>query len=178
MLQKMQLVFIGLMILLLVAAGCQKKTTKGVEPQPLPSVEQPAVPSTDKELQKGTTEEMEKATETKLPLQFEKIYFEFDKYTLPNDQRNKLAENAEVLKAYPEVKVLIEGNCDERGTIEYNLSLGEKRANTLKEYLINYGISASRLSTISYGEEKPVDPGKNEQAWAKNRRGEFTITQR
>lgn len=176
--KSMYLIVSGLLILLIAVAGCQKKTTKEVTPEPLPPVEQPEVSQQEKALDEESAERLQEATEPKMPLQFDKVYFEFDKYTITADQRNNLARNAEVLKAYPDVKVLIEGHCDERGTIEYNLSLGEKRANTVKDYLVNYGIAGSRLSTISYGEEKPADPGKNEQAWSRNRRAEFTITQR
>ena len=87
-----------------------------------------------------------------------------------------LKENAELLKKYPKVKIQIEGHCDERGTNEYNLALGERRANSTKNYLVSLGISPDRISTISYGEEKPLDPGHNEEAWAKNRRAHTIIT--
>jgi peptidoglycan-associated lipoprotein len=80
-----------------------------------------------------------------------------------------------LLKKYPKVKVQIEGHCDERGTIEYNLALGERRANSTKKYLISLGISADRISTISYGKERPLDPGHNEEAWAKNRRAHIVV---
>lgn len=103
------------------------------------------------------------------------INFEFDQFVLTNTARQKLSKNASILSKYPEVKVLIEGHCDERGTEEYNLALGERRANAAKEYLVTLGINESRLSTISYGEEKPLDPEHNEIAWAKNRRVHFAI---
>ena len=79
------------------------------------------------------------------------------------------------LRPYPSVRILIEGHCDERGTAAYNLALGERRADTAKEFLVNLGIPADRVTTISYGEEKPVDPGQNEEAWAKNRRAHFEL---
>ena len=75
----------------------------------------------------------------------------------------------------PQKEVVIEGHCDERGTEEYNIALGERRANSAKKYLINLGVNPSQLSTISFGEEKPADPGHNEEAWAKNRRDEFVV---
>ena len=103
------------------------------------------------------------------------IYFDFDKFNLRTDAKSNLDKNYQLLKEYPNAMIRIEGNCDERGTVEYNLSLGEKRANAARDYLVGLGIAANRLSTISYGEEKPVDPGHNEQAWAKNRRAEFRI---
>lgn len=103
------------------------------------------------------------------------IHFDFDKYDIRPVDTEILKENATLLKKYPKVKIQIEGHCDERGTNEYNLALGERRANSTKKYLLSLGISADRISTISYGEEKPLDPGHNEEAWAKNRRAHFII---
>jgi peptidoglycan-associated lipoprotein len=104
------------------------------------------------------------------------IYFDFDKYDLRTDARTILDRKASFLNQNSSVRVQIEGHCDERGTVEYNLALGERRANAAKQYLTTAGISAGRLSTISYGEERPLDPGHNEAAWAKNRRDHFVIT--
>lgn len=103
------------------------------------------------------------------------IYFDFDKYNLKPPAIKKLDKTADWLFKNPKVRILIEGHCDERGTNEYNLALGERRANSAKKYLMSLGISPERISTISYGEERPVDPGHNEAAWAKNRRDEFKI---
>ena len=103
------------------------------------------------------------------------VYFDFDKYDVRSQDMDKLKENAALLAKYPKVKIQIEGHCDERGTAQYNLALGERRANSTKQYLISLGISADRLATISYGEEKPLDPGHNEDAWAKNRRAHSVI---
>lgn len=108
----------------------------------------------------------------------EDIYFAFDKYDLDERAREVLANKAYFMKQYPNVKILIEGHCDERGTAEYNLALGERRANSAKQYLVQLGISESRISTVSYGKERPVDPGHNEAAWAKNRRAHFVIVSR
>lgn len=104
------------------------------------------------------------------------IHFDFDRYDIRPADAAILKENAEILKKYPKVKIQIEGHCDERGTNEYNLALGERRANSTKNYLISLGISPERISTISYGEEKPLDPGHNEEAWTKNRRAHTVIT--
>lgn len=104
------------------------------------------------------------------------VNFEFDKASLTEEAKAILKGNAEWLKANPKAEVLIEGYCDERGTDEYNMGLGEKRAASVRAYLISLGIDAARLFTISYGEEKPLDPGHNEEAWAKNRRAQFKIT--
>jgi len=103
------------------------------------------------------------------------INFEFDKSSLTVQAQEILRENAQWLADNPTVNVEIEGHCDERGTIEYNLALGDRRAKSARDFLINLGVSAGRLSTISYGEEMPLDAGHNEAAWAKNRRAHFTI---
>ena len=103
------------------------------------------------------------------------IHFEFDKYDIRPGDAGVLNENAALLSKYPNVKIQIEGHCDERGTIEYNLALGERRANNTKKYLISLGISPDRISTISYGKEKPLDLGHNEEAWAKNRRAHTIV---
>ena len=107
--------------------------------------------------------------------ELQKIYFNFDSADLSNDSRSALSKNAELLTKQPAVKLRIEGNCDERGSDEYNLALGERRAKAARDYLVNLGVQPDRLSVISYGEEKPADPGHDEAAWAKNRRDEFVI---
>ena len=103
------------------------------------------------------------------------VYFDYDQADLRADALEQLKKNAAWLKSNPAYRVRIEGNCDERGTVEYNLALGERRAVAAKNYLVKAGIDAGRLETISYGEEHPVDPGHDEAAWAKNRRDDFTI---
>ncbi len=106
------------------------------------------------------------------------IHFGFDRYDLTPKAREILSQNADLLLKNTRVKIQIEGHCDERGTIEYNLALGERRSNTTKEYLISLGVSPDRMSTISYGEEMPLDPRHTEEAWAKNRRAHFIILSR
>jgi len=103
------------------------------------------------------------------------IQFDFDKYDIRPWDAEILKENAALLMKHPKVKIQIEGHCDERGTNEYNLALGERRANSAKNYLISLGIASDRISSISYGEERPLVPGHNEEAWAKNRRAHFVI---
>jgi peptidoglycan-associated lipoprotein len=103
------------------------------------------------------------------------IHFEFDKYDIGLGDSEILKENSALLIKYPVMKFQIEGHCDERGTGEYNLALGERRANSAKDYLTSLGIDASRIVTISYGEERPLDPKQDEEAWAKNRRAHFVI---
>ena len=104
------------------------------------------------------------------------IYFDFDKSELLNDSRETLSELAQWMKNNPSVDIRIEGNCDERGSNEYNLALGENRAASAKKYLVYLGISPDRLETMSYGEEKPSCSESTESCWSKNRRDDFTIT--
>ena len=103
------------------------------------------------------------------------ILFDYDSAVLSAEARQLLKKKAQWLEANPGVNVVIQGHCDERGTTEYNLALGEQRAIAVKNFLMNMGILGSRMVTISYGEEKPLDPGHNEEAWRKNRRVHFVI---
>lgn len=103
------------------------------------------------------------------------IYFDFDKYDLRPDARSMLAANAQWLKSNTSWRIIIEGHCDERGTNEYNMALGDRRANAARNYLISAGISPARVRTISYGEERPANAGHDEAAWTGNRRAEFVI---
>jgi peptidoglycan-associated lipoprotein len=105
----------------------------------------------------------------------EHVYFEFDDATLDYQARELLKQKAMWLRQMADVNVVIEGHCDERGTNAYNLALGDRRAESVKTFLVNLGISAARLTTISYGEEKPADMGQTEEAWAKNRRAVFVL---
>ncbi|MBW2266818.1 MAG: peptidoglycan-associated lipoprotein Pal, partial [Deltaproteobacteria bacterium] len=106
----------------------------------------------------------------------ENIYFAFDRSDLTDESKSALREKGNWLRANGDYSVNISGNCDERGTAEYNLALGERRAHAAKKFLMGLGISENRLATISYGEERPVDPGRNDEAWAKNRNDQFTLT--
>ena len=103
------------------------------------------------------------------------IHFNFDKYDIRREDEEILKENAAWLKKNPKMKIQIEGHCDERGTVEYNLALGERRANNTKRYLVSLGISPNRITIISFGKERPLDPGHNEEAWAKNRRAHIVV---
>ena len=103
------------------------------------------------------------------------IHFDFDRYEIRPEDAQVLKDNAALLTKYPGVKIQIEGHCDERGTIDYNLALGERRADSARKYLTSIGIAPERLSTISYGKERPSDPGHNEDAWAKNRRAHLVV---
>ena len=109
--------------------------------------------------------------------QFEAIHFAYDSAQVADTDRSKVEAVAEFLKSNPNAAVVLEGNCDERGSAEYNLSLGERRALSARAYLLNLGIDAARVQTKSFGKEKPADPGHNEEAWTKNRRVEFVTMQ-
>jgi peptidoglycan-associated lipoprotein len=106
----------------------------------------------------------------------ERIYFDTDSYDVRSDAQPTLAAQAQWLNRYPAVRVRIEGNADERGTREYNLALGARRANAVREFLVAQGVSGSRIETLSYGKEKPIDGGSSEDAWAKNRNARTAIT--
>jgi peptidoglycan-associated lipoprotein len=104
------------------------------------------------------------------------VFFGFNSSVLNTSTRETLNANAEFLKANPSVEVQVEGHCDERGGVQYNLALGERRAASVKEYLVAMGVSSSRISTISFGKERPVAFGHDEGAWGQNRRGNFVVT--
>jgi peptidoglycan-associated lipoprotein len=139
----------------------------------------------EEELKKPTGGELEKSLVTKKEPGIEgevfetkllkDIHFDFDRYDIRREDEPILKENAVFLKDNPKMKIQIEGHCDERGTVEYNLALGERRANNTKKYLVFLGIPSDRISTISYGKEKPFDKGHHEEAWAKNRRAHVVV---
>ncbi len=104
------------------------------------------------------------------------IYFDFDKALISDDSKGTLDQKVAMLRSNPDLRLRIEGNADERGSEEYNLALGMRRAEAAKQYIVGFGIDAARLATISNGEDKPADPGHDESAWAKNRRDDFVIT--
>ena len=192
---------LGILILVLclglIMVGCPKKTVVKEEPS-VKKGEEAALAEREKAAKLEAEEAAkEKMKEEEAKKEFEKslvakkepgiagevfeskllkdIHFDFDKYDIRPGDAEILKENAALLVKYPKVKIQIEGHCDERGTVEYNLALGERRANNTKKYLISLGISADRISTISYGKERPLDPGHNEEAWAKNRRAHEVI---
>lgn len=144
--------------------GCAPKK-KAVVEEPPPTVEVIPEPEPEPEPITFTAEE--------IVAKLQMIHFDFDKYNIRSGDAAILEKNSKILKEYPDVGLLIEGHCDERGTVEYNILLGERRAKSTKDYLVNLGISEERISTVSYGKERPLDPGHNEKAWTKNRRAEF-----
>jgi peptidoglycan-associated lipoprotein len=162
------------MLSLLLFTGCSgsEKMTQMPAEEPLETVETPA-PEPAAPVNTRPAEEKTAETAPSVPFALQNVYFEFDRYDLTPEALQTLADNARVLKAYPDARIVIEGHCDERGTVEYNLALGDKRAKAAKDYLISLGVEASQITTISYGKERPLDTGHSEQSWAKNRRAEF-----
>lgn len=163
--RSLKLVVIPLACLAIVAAGCGGKKAR------VETVAEPPAPVTPEVLPPPPPVP---PAPVERPLVLENVYFDYDKYDLREDARATLASDAKQLEGKADAKVLIEGHCDERGTVEYNLALGEKRAKAAMDYLVNYGIAAGRLSAVSFGEERPADPGHDETAWSKNRRAAFT----
>ena len=103
------------------------------------------------------------------------IHFDFDKSAIRPDMRPILDAKAKFLTDFPTVRIQVEGHCDERGTVQYNVALGHRRAQAAKDYLVSLGVDASRIDTVSYGKERPLDPRHNELAWSKNRRDKFNV---
>ncbi|RMF93895.1 MAG: peptidoglycan-associated lipoprotein Pal [Candidatus Schekmanbacteria bacterium] len=181
---RLLLFFIIALSSLFLISSCAKKEVVKETPSPAPETKKEEVAPPPEEVKEEAPVEAEEEIDEealreelikRISSQIEDVFFAFDRYDLSEMAKKKLEKNAEVLKKNPSVNVLIEGHCDERGTVEYNLVLGEKRANAAKEYLVNLGVDSSRIDTISYGEERPFDPGHNEIAWAKNRRAHFVI---
>lgn len=151
----------------LIFLGCAKKQTVKAEEETTKPAAEAAPAKVEAAPQAAQAEDVEKLLQS--------IHFDFDKYNVRPGDGDILKENARVLKDRSSVKIKIEGNCDERGSVEYNLALGERRAKAAQNYLVTLGIEKKRISTISYGKEKPVDPGHDEEAWAKNRRDDFRV---
>jgi peptidoglycan-associated lipoprotein len=163
-----KLIVLSLVCLAMVVGGCGGKKPPAETAAPPPVAETtppPPPPPAD-----TTPTPTEKPALSLMP-----IYFEFDRSELRDDARATLAANAKGLQDNASANITIEGHCDERGTTEYNLALGEKRAKAAYDYLVSYGIPGSRLTTVSYGEERPADSGHDEMAWSKNRRAEFVV---
>jgi len=161
-------VLVPIALLAVIATGCGGKKEPAEPAAPPPPVVEAPPPTPP-----PTPPPAQPPAET--PLVLDRIYFDFDRADLREDARTVLAENARRMQGKPSSRVSIEGHCDERGTVEYNLALGEKRAAAAKDYLVNYGITADRVSTVSFGEERPLDPAGTEEAYAKNRRDEFVV---
>jgi peptidoglycan-associated lipoprotein len=163
-------------VTLLLSTGCGKKPAPEIEPTGVPEEDVEPVEETAPPEAPETPESPDEQPDVEeISLQLRDIHFDYDDDSLRNDAKDILSHNADVLQQNLWVNIQIEGHCDERGTVEYNLALGEKRAMAAKRYLVSYGIEPSRISIISYGKERPIDPRHNEDAWAKNRRGHFVV---
>jgi peptidoglycan-associated lipoprotein len=127
----------------------------------------------EEELARAEREKRRTSAEEAVAANLQDVYFDFDSYGIRSQDMPVLKKMAEWLQANPAIRLTIEGYCDERGTTEYNLALGQKRAGAVKDYFVAYGVNDQRLRTVSYGKEAPVDPGHTEEAWAKNRRAHF-----
>ena len=141
-------------------------------PQPVnePPVVVPPEPVADDSISGKTLDDLNRDSPLK------PLFFELDSADVSADGQRVLQENASIMKKYPAWQITIEGHCDERGTAEYNLALGERRALAAKNYLVSLGIPADKVKTVSYGKEFPFDPGHEDAAWSKNRRAHFVIT--
>ena len=187
-----KLVLLVLIVLSIsLAFGCRTRAKKAeVFPEPVPPVVEPEVetrpsvpvePPTDfvredevaAEDLTGSTEELTARAQRMGWVR--DVFFEFDSFALSADAQDALAVTASWLKTNPEFSLLIEGHCDERGTQQYNLALGDRRANVAKDYIVTLGVPSSRVRTISYGEERPFSTGSSESAWAENRRAHMTL---
>lgn len=178
----MKKVFVVCVMLSLVIlfSGCAKKAPK-VEPksaaavekveEQAPKMEKPAL-SEEELFQQKTIEELNKEANLK------KINFDFDKYVIKEDMKPVLQNNSSWILKHSTVELLIEGHCDERGTVEYNIALGEKRAESAKNYLASLGVSQEKMKIISYGKSKPLVAGVDEATWLQNRRAEFVVTKK
>ena len=151
---KLYALILALVMALAAGFGCAKKTT--------------GEPGYDD----GMTPEMRAAVQQ---ITDGRVYFAFDKFNVENQYKEMLKQKGDLLKQYPAIRVRIEGNCDDRGTQEYNLALGERRARAAYEYLVMMGVNPNQLEMISYGKENPAVQGNNEAAWAKNRRDDFRV---
>jgi peptidoglycan-associated lipoprotein len=183
------------LIALVLAPACRSKkapqppkvaptdTTASIPPVPVTATEtrvanppdfvQPPTPTVTVENLPSDIEALNRVAEQRGYLQ--DAFFGFDEATLSADAQTALTTSANWLKKNPQYSLLVEGHCDERGTEQYNLALGDRRANAAKEYMVTLGVDAGRVRTVSYGEERPFDPGHDEAAWAKNRRAHLVI---
>ncbi|HYV51574.1 MAG TPA: peptidoglycan-associated lipoprotein Pal [Dongiaceae bacterium] len=154
----------------LVWAGCGKKSAKGVETEPTP-----AAPDTTTPPPPPPPPPPSQTTEDNTAWQdaIQDVFFDYDKYDIRSDARDVLQKDATGLKAHSGGTMVLEGHCDERGTPEYNLALGQRRADAVMAYLKDLGVETGSIQTVSYGEERPFDQGHDESAWAKNRRVHF-----
>ena len=184
-----QPILIMTMVMLAAAAGCKKPAQPIARPTPppvatTPDANRPPAPPTPVSEPRPVPPEPiaedpisgRDIGDINKNSPFQPVFYAFDSSEIDAPAQQALNANAEIMKKYPTWVVTIEGHTDERGTAEYNLALGERRAMSARTYLVSLGISGDRLRTVSYGKEFPFDPGHNEDAWAKNRRAQFVLT--
>ncbi len=175
----MTYLFVGLLASLLALWGCPKKTDVASAPETQAEKVASAGTPTASSTTAGTQQEAKsEGTNEKAGIStsgLQSVYFDFDKSFIRKDERAAMKANAEWLKANPKAKIRIEGNCDDRGTIEYNQALGQRRDTSAKRYLTDMGVSPKRITLISYGKEKPVCTADNDACWQKNRRDDFVV---
>jgi len=175
---------------LMLAGGCSQKVIKTApevstapatksEAQPAEPMQQIPPPGSEESLSTPSVSKTTSFTilEGRTTGPMLPVYFDFDQSNIRTDQKSRIEKNAQYLKDNTEAKIEIQGNCDERGTSEYNMALGERRAVSAKKYLVNLGVQGSRINTISFGEEKPLNHGHDELAWSQNRRDDFVQLQ-
>ncbi len=181
--KKYLIIALAVILVFSFAVSCKKKP-KEVPPPPPQVKEQPKIEKVEQPVVKEPVLSEEELYLQKSLEQINKekplanIYFDYDKAMIREDAKPVLETNASWLNKFKTIKILIEGHCDERGTEEYNLALGEKRAKAALDYLTTLGISSSRVRIISYGKSQPMDPGHNEAAWQKNRRDQFLVIEK
>ncbi len=166
----LKFILLACIFALLVGCGGSKETVN-FEPDPFPEPDPVAEEPANLNLEPEPT--VEEDITAKQPIVLRTIHFDFDQFSLTSTAKAVLAENARQLLENPEVSIRIEGHCDERGTVEYNLALGERRAMVTRDYLTNYGISPNQITVLSYGKERPLDSRNSPAAWDQNRRAEF-----
>lgn len=159
------LVIAALLVGSVALAGCKKEPPASLPPEPQPTMTSTPGDNVGGVAQPGSQEHFVQGVNGQ-----NVIYFDTDRYNIDSADAAALQTQAQYLSQYTQVNVTVEGHADERGTREYNLALGERRANAAKNYLVSIGVPASRISVVSYGKERPVAMGSNEEAWAQNRR--------
>ena len=167
---------LAVFVLVIIALGCHKKEAPPPPPPPPPVVEKKPEPPKVDSTAIWARQRAEKVAKAKSAIEAKRIHFDFDKSDIKPEFRPVLMEIADMMKEFSEISIRIEGHCDERGTEAYNLALGERRANSARQFLIDSGVSGGRIDTKSWGEVRPAATGHNEEAWSKNRRDEFIVT--